>query len=205
MTEENPAEEKSKQKATTYFLVVALIVIIIILGYILFGVKPKPPAPNTVEYSYFTFTEVGGLWQTEVQLAHTVYQAIFRFNPKQVEDVYVTGKLGNLSRQIYITFDPVQQKEDYKYLALAGSELSLHLVRALEKNVTAACTSNETDACIDRTIVKCGDQGKSVIYLNPYPPTQITLNGTCVTLQGEKMELLKSVDRLLFQWYKIMR
>jgi len=204
MTEEQQTEPAQSSKATTYFLVIALIVIIAVLGYIFFGVKLVQPEPEKIEYSYFTFTEVGGLWQTNIQLKDRLYDAVFRFNPKQVEEVYVTGQLENLTGPVYITFDPVQQEDDYKYLALASSELSLHLVRALEKEVIAACTSNETDACLERPVVTCSDQDKSVIYLNTYPPTQITLNGTCVMLQGEKMELLKSVDRLLFQWYRVM-
>ncbi len=202
MTEEPTEEEKTKY--TTYFIVGAVIVLIAFLGYTFFIYKPEPAKVETVEYSYFTFTNVGGLWQTSIQLDKQIYDAVFRFNPKQVEDVYITGELGNFSEPIYITFDPVQDKEAYKYLALASSELSLNLIRALEKEVISACTSNETEACQGRPIVTCGEN-KNVIYLNPLPPTQISLNNTCITLQGHEMELLKSVDRLLYQWYKIMR
>ncbi|HLF55180.1 MAG TPA: hypothetical protein VI612_05695 [Candidatus Nanoarchaeia archaeon] len=202
MSEEPTQEEKTKY--TTYFIVGTIIVLIAFLGYTFFVYKPAPIETETVEYSYFTFTYVQGLWQTSIQLDKQVYDAVFRFNPKQVEDVYITGQLGNFTQPVYITFDPVQDKEAYKYLALASSELSLHLIRALEKEVISACTSNETAACQDRPIVTC-EKGKNVIYLNPLPPTQINLNNTCITLQGHEMELLKSVDRLLYQWYKIMR
>jgi len=35
-------------------------------------------------------------------------------------------------------------------------------------------------------------------------PTQVTLDGSCVKLNGHEFDLLKTVDRLLFQWYKII-
>ena len=80
----------------------------------------------------------------------------------------------------------------------------MHLVRALNISVIAACTKNETDACIDRPIVTCDDPEKSVIYLASKPPTQVVLDSNCVELWGHEFDLLKSVDRLLFRWYEIM-
>jgi len=191
-------------KATKIFISVAAIILIAFLAFLLWP-RDVQPISNTVEYNYFTFYEVGGLWNTKIQLKNQLYEGTFRFNPVQVEDVYIAGNFSNFKPGlIYITFDPNSSSEDFKYLALASAELGLHLVRALNVSIEAACTVNETDACIDRTIVNCGDD-KNVIYIKSEAPTQITLGETCVTLSGIEMELLKSVDRVLFQWYKIMR
>ncbi len=203
-TEEQP--EDKPNKATIYFTVIFLVISIAFVGYVFFGYEPEPPKPESIEYNHFEFYHIGGLWETAIQLDTQVYDAIFRFNPDQVQDVAVKGTLGDFGQPVYITFDPVQNDTNaYKYLALASSELSLHIIRALEKEVIAACTNNETDACIERPIVTCDDTDKNVIYLKTDAPPRITLDGTCITLQGKDMDLLKSADRLLFQWYKIMR
>lgn len=191
-------------KQTQNFLIGLAAIIVLALLVIFYAIpKSAPPDTTTVDYNYFTFTQVGGLWETNIELNNQLYSAIFRYNPKQVEDVYITGNFSGFKKDpIYITFDPDAEKEEFPYLALATTELSLHLIRALNFSVEAACTKNETDACTDRPIITC-DSNESVIYLIAKAPTQITLNGNCVTLSGEGMDLLKSVDRLLFQWYKI--
>lgn len=191
-------------KQTKYFIIIATIAIAVILTGILTGIKKEETKRNIVEYNYFKFEQIGGLWQTAIALDDELYEAVFRYNPEQVKDVYITGNLTGLQKTpIYITFDPESGKEEFKYLALAASELTLHLIRALNFTVEAACTKNKTEACYDRPIITCADNA-SVISLVPNPPTQITLEGDCVTLSGEGMELLKSTDRLLFQWYKVM-
>lgn len=188
---------------TKVFVVVALVVIVLVIGFVFFGFNPELPS-NSVEYNYFTFYEIGGLWQTSIQLDGRMYDAVFRFNPTQVEDVYVAGEFkGFNSSTIYVTFDPLSESQDFAYLALGVSELTLHLARALNYSVVAACTRNETDACVDRPVVTC-DGGLPVVELVADAPTQITLDNRCIRLSGEGFELLRSVDRLLFQWYKIM-
>lgn len=183
---------------------VIIAVIVGVLGFILFGFDTNPPE-NTVDYNYYEFEEVGGLWQTTLVSNGQSYLAVFRFHPNQTEEVYLTGKFtGFKKRPLYITFDPTGTNDEFRYLTLGVTELSLHLIRGMGFQVEAACTKNETDACMDRKIITC-DSDESVIYLVPKAPTQITLDGDCVTLSGDKMELLKSVDRLLFQWYKIIR
>ncbi len=201
MTEDLP----DTKKPTAIFIIVGVVALVAVLGFILFGMKKEKSQSSAFEYNYFKFEEVGGLWQTNIQLGNQVYEGAFRFNPKQVEDVYISGNFSGLASPIYITFDPDAGKEQFKYLALASSELTLHVVRGLNFTVVGACTKNETDACIDRPIVTCADTDKSVIYLKSETPAQITLSNHCVVLTGNEFDLLKSVDRLLFQWYKIMK
>jgi hypothetical protein len=201
MTEEVP----QLNKETKIFYVIGIILFIAILFFLLFGLRHRQAGTNKVDYSYFTFEEIGGLWQTTVQLDKQAYQATFRYNPTQVQDVTIMGNFSGFRKlPIYITFDPEADKDEYKYLALAASELTLNIVRALNFTVEAACTKNITDACADRPIITCKDDA-SVIYLIPKAPTQITLDGHCVILSGSGFELLKSIDRILFQWYKIMK
>ncbi len=197
-------ETSESNRPTKIFIVVGAIILALIIGFLIFGFKSEKVV-ETVEYNYFVFEEFEGLWHTGIEVDGRMYDAVFRFNPEQVEDVYVSGELGDFSAPIYISFDPESDSEQFKYLALASSELSLHLIRALNFSVEAACTKNLTDACVDRPIVSCDDVDKSVIVISSEPPTQITLKDNCVVLSGLELELLKSVDRLLFQWYKVMR
>ena len=201
---EEPSEGE-KKKWTSYFMIGGSIALVAILGFIVFGLKSNPTGASTVEYNYFEFEEIGGLWQTNIQLKDQLYQATFRFNPEQVEDIYVEGNFSLVKSPIYVTFDPDADSEKFKYLALASSELSLNLIRGLNLTLEGACTKNVTDACIDRQIVTCADTDKSVIYLVSNPPTQITLQENCIVISGEGFDLLKSVDRLLFKWYNIMK
>jgi len=160
---------------------------------------------NTVEYNYFTFEEIGGLWHTTIERGGQPYIAAFRFNPEQTEEVYVTGNLSRFNTQpVYITFDPQSDDDQFKYLALATAELGLNLVRGLNMSIEAACTTNGTAECLNRSIVTC-DSNLSVVYLKSESPTQITYDDNCVIVSGHEFDLLKSVDRFLFQWYRIMR
>ncbi len=206
MTDEAPPETN---KETRTFIIIGSIVFVALFFFLIFGVRhPKQAELKTMSYNYYKFEQIGGLWQTDIDLNGQVYQAIFRFNPEQVKDVYITGNASSFRfarEPVYITFEPNASSNDFKYLALAASELSLNLVRALNVTVVAACTENVTDPCANRPIVTCGDKDKNVMYLVPNPPTQITLDNRCATLSGNEMDLLKSVDRMLFQWYKIMK
>lgn len=190
---------------TRNFIIISLTLLVLVFLLIVFGLKSAPKAElNTMTYNFFTFEEIGGFWETDIQLDDQLYRAAFRFNPKQVEDVEIRGNFtGFKTEPIYITFDPDVEREEFKYLALATTELSLHLIRALNYSVEAACTKNLTEACRDRPIVNCGDNA-SVIYIVSKPPTQISLEGSCVKLSGDGFNLVRSVDRLLYQWYKIM-
>lgn len=203
MTESEELEPKLG-KPSKYFIVIGGAIFALVLLFFIFGLKKPEVKRNVVEYNYFKFEEVGNMWQTNVKLESQLYEAIFRFNPKQVENVSVVGNFSGFRKSpIYITFDPDVDSDKFKYLALAATELSLHIVRALNYTVEAACTKNVSEACFNRSVVNCGDDA-SVIYLVADAPARISLNGSCVTLSGEGFDLLRSVDRLLFQWYKIM-
>ncbi|PIN76022.1 hypothetical protein COV18_01200 [Candidatus Woesearchaeota archaeon CG10_big_fil_rev_8_21_14_0_10_37_12] len=203
--EDEQQEEYKASKQTIIFSVVAGVVLLVVIGFLFFGFDDSAPTLPTVEYNYFKFEQIGGMWQTTIELDDQPYEAPFRFNPEQVQDVPVVGKFsGFVKMPVYITFDPESEYDDFKYLALGVSELTLHMVRALNVSVEAACTKNVTDACVDRPIVTCGDFGKSVIYLHTSNETLVNLSNHCITLSGPELDLLKPVDRLLFQWYKIM-
>lgn len=194
---------------TKVFLTTLFAIAVVVTGIFVFGKYLAPKTPyETVEYNGFLFQKIEGLWYTQWQKDDKVYNIPLRYNPYEVELVQVQGSLNETferSRPFFITFNPLEEDEDFRYLTLAVSELSLNLVRGLEQPVQSACTVNETMACHNRSIVDCSHADKAVIYLKAEDPTQVLLKGNCLVLQGKEMELLKTVDRALYHFYGIMR
>lgn len=198
-------EEITLNKNTKKFTAIAGIILLIIL-LALFWPRSAEPKKETINYNNFNFQKTGELWKTTVQIGAQEYELILRYNPKQVENVSIKGKETKFKEpKIYITFNPEEEPDNMKYLALSGAELSQSIGRALGKEVEAACTQNTTDYCQNITKAKCGDKDKSVIYITAKGPTQILLTENCITLQGEKMELLRSTDLLLYRYYGIIQ
>lgn len=201
------SEELSKQ--TKIFITLGALAIaafILFAGYMI--MKPEVIEKETLEYNYFTFEEEQGMWKTTIQKGEQPYELVLRFNPYEVENITYEGNLTPewfMNPPIYITFDPDTEPEQMKYLALAASEVGLSLVRGIGVNISAACTKNITEDCMNQTIVACNDTDKSVIYLKIGEPNRLFIENNCVTLQGKDFGILKSVDRLLYEWYGIIR
>ncbi|MFH1511703.1 MAG: hypothetical protein ABIF10_08490 [Candidatus Woesearchaeota archaeon] len=159
---------------------------------------------NNFLYNNFAFVYANGMWYTRWQKNGNLFTIPLRYNPRQVEDVTITGELDErfVAENLYITFDP--RGENFTYLALAAAELSVNLATALDAIPTAACAYNETEACYQRPIVSCQDQDKAVIFLRESEETKVIFGGNCMIIQGKEMNLLKSVDRVLYIWYGIM-
>ncbi len=201
VTEEKPAESKKG------IIIVVISVIVIIAAFAALLTLGKDSGKD-VNYNGFDFVNVDGIWRTEWQREGQAYELDFRFNPKDVEDIPVTGKtdLRFQFEKIYLTLDPTNEERtpETAYLNLAAVELSRKLVEPFERNVTAACTRNETDACFSRPIVTCENTNSSVIYLKQADKARIILNGNCAVIQGSGESIVKAADKALFQWLKIM-
>ena len=197
------SEEKEEKKGFNPAIILGVAVIaIVILFIVVISIKPKPPEPLTVEYNGYKFVKKDNLWFTDWQVGKQVFTLTFRFNPQEVRDVSISGHLDQrfFEAYSYITFDPVNKSMGY--VALAASELSLNLARGLATTPIAACTFNAS-ACSERPIITCNSTDEPVIYLNRDGPSEIVFAGNCITLSGDGIGLLKSVDKLLYLWYGI--
>lgn len=198
--------EKREKRSERVFLIAAAALILIIVGILLIP-KVYQPKPPTVEYNAFIFEQRDGLWHTEWQLENQTYLLSLRYNPYEVENVPVRGAFDpafNEFRQTHIAFDPLVPTFQFKWLTLGASELGLSLARALQRDIVAACTRNETEECYTRPIVSCPDPDRAVILLEAEGAPEIIVEGTCVRLRGTELELLKSVDKFLYKWYQII-
>ncbi|MBW3004462.1 hypothetical protein KY310_01360 [Candidatus Woesearchaeota archaeon] len=203
---EREEKEAAKLRKIAAIVVVGVIVIFFVA---LFGVKyfynDKVEYP-TVTYHGFEFTEIADTWYTQWQNEEKLVAISARYNPYEVENVTVLGELSEGFQQsdVYVTFDPYSDQEEFKYLALAAADLSQSIAKAFSKKVIPACTQYHNETCENVSIVTCEDTDKAVIHLIAEEPTQIVLKGNCVVLQGKEFELIRSVDKLLYLWYKII-
>ncbi len=165
---------------------------------------PKTPDAQVYTYNLLPFQSSEGFWLTQIERDGQLYNLQFRYFPTEVENVPMNGMVSEdfSSRDIYVTFDP--KPSGLGNLTIAAGELSLNLARGLDLSLISSCTSAEF-GCEDRPIVTCENTSLSVIYLRENPETGINLTDNCITVQGEGKELIRSVDHLLYVWYRIIR
>jgi hypothetical protein len=148
------------------------------------------------------------MWFFEWQDGGKLFSVPLRFSPYDVENITIEGELNESFNRndVYVTFDP--DSDDMTYLALGATELAVNMARAIDVRPIAACTKNSTgeeefDFCFGRPIIGCS-AGKSVIYLKTSEKTRLVLLGECIVIEGRGFELLRAIDRLLYQWYGII-
>lgn len=156
-------------------------------------------------YNGYSFVKADGLWWTEMNKFGTLLKVPLHFGPKELEDIPITGTLSpkfNDGEQLYVAIDP---DVNDKYYSLALSELSFNIVKGLDREPVGSCIK-ENWACDNRTLVSCNNtQGKAVVELALEEGPGIELQGTCIKVKGNyQYDIVKSVNRLLYQWYGVM-
>ena len=157
-------------------------------------------------YNGYSFVKSDGLWWTEMNKFGTRLKVPLHFGPRDLTEVKVTGTLNssfNEPLEVFVAIDPLVRD---KYYTLAVSELSVNLAQGFDRVPIGSCTT-EDYRCENRTIVNCDDTpGKPAIELAQAPGPQIELRNWCIQVQGqEPYDLVKAVDRLLLQWYGVMK
>lgn len=155
-------------------------------------------------YNGYSFVKADGLWWTEVNKFGTRLKIPLHFAPKELEDIKFQGNLDpafNEGDKVYIAIDPNVVSKHY---TLAISELSFNLVKGMDRIPVGSCTE-EHPACEGREIINCETaNGKPVVELALDPEQKIELIGTCIKVSGTEFDLVKGVNRVLYQWYDIM-
>lgn len=155
-------------------------------------------------YNGYSFVKADGLWWTEVEVKNRIIKIPLHYGPLEVENVPVTGKLApefNQGDKIYIAIDPTVNYD--KYYTLALMELNNNILQGVNRNLEAAC-SEENPVCENRTVVNCENtKNVPVVQLSVDDQPSIHLGGTCIKITGRGEDLVKSVDRVLYGWYKV--
>ncbi len=219
--EKDTGKKEEENKSSTLRTVLAVTAILLVFGLTFYLVYKGSPVeadqPEYYMYNDFAFVKQGSLWVTQVQQPGSkyLYTIPLHYGPRDLTEV---GMIGVFSQDfadanyVYITIDPdqIENTQDMpegeeSHISLAAAELSLVLSQAIQRNPIAACSRNESEACSERPIARCEEDGEPVIYLQEEGDAMIYFNGDCIYLNGEGPELVKAVDRLLLYWLGVMR
>ena len=207
-TESQKVIAKSPKRNIKIILVLIAIIVIAALlykGNQYYEEKKEYDATHKV-YNYYTFENDEIHWKTTWINNNQPYILNFRHWPGELEDIKIIGKLNSVfsdADDVYLTFDA--DGENFDYLALAATEISLNINQVLGKNIFAACIANNTPDCYMRPIVTCEDRETAVIFLRVAENPQVILSGNCMTLEGTDEELVMAAERVLYAWYGIMQ
>lgn len=221
--EKKESEEKKNKKDKSFFYsTFAVISFLIVLGLTLLGIKIfSPPDINDITaeiiekgkteegylYNGFVFIYRDNLWHTKLQRGNELYNLHFHYSPEHVDQIPITGSLREDldTSTFYITHDPLE--ENTSLIALASLELNLNMIKGMGVRTIPACYRNETkfekNACENTPIITCDNTEKAVIFVKTGESEKITLDDNCIIIEGKGNGLLKSVDRVLFDFYGI--
>ena len=226
MNKENTAEQPSKSSEKTLIISIAIIVLIlisIIAFSIFYKQEPKTledlhvlnlkgklkPSQGYVYKGAYSFVTLDNLWYTQLTSPKgtKIYSLALRYSPKDLKDIVIEGNLNEMlfdnQTDFFVTFNPTGK--DFSYVALAVADFNTHMSKVFEKKPIAACDRNETEPCKTRPIVTCGDTDKFVLYIKESQKFRTYYNENCIVVEGNGFDLVRGVDRILYNLYGIMK
>ena len=220
------AQEEPKKSSEKILIVSISIIVLLFISVIAFSIINKPQ-PKTLEdlhvlnlkgklkpeqgYVYkgvYSFVTLDNLWYTQLTSPKgaKIYSLALRYSPKDLKGIAIEGTLDteffNNQSNFYNTFNPTGK--ELSYVSLAVADFSTHMAKVFEKDPIAACDRNETEACKTRPIVTCEDAGKLVLYIKESERFRAYYNNNCIVVEGNGFDLVKGVDRVLYNLYGIM-
>ena len=220
----NEEQKLSSEKTLIIGVSVIIIILISILAYSYFN-RPQPktledlhilnlqgklkPSQGYIYKGVYSFVTLDDLWYTQLASPKgtKLYSLALRYSPKDLKDIVIEGKLNkeffDSQSEYYVTFNPVGK--DFSYVGLAVADFNTHMSKVFEKRPIAACDRNETEPCKARPIVTCGDSGKLVLYVKESPRFRTYYSNNCIVVEGNGLDLVKGVDRILYSLYNIMK
>ncbi len=224
--EKKTQEIDISQKSSDKSIIIAISVIIVLLAAVLVYSMFAKQEPKTLEdlhvanikgdlkpeqgYVYkgvYSFVNLDGLWYTQLKSPRgtKTYEMALRYSPNDVEEIDIEGSLNanlfNNATEYYVTFNPTGQ--EFSHIALAVADFNTHMAKVFGKNPVAACDRNETDACKTRPVVTCNSD-KIVLYVKEAEKTRAYYNSNCIVVEGMGLDLVKGVDRVLYNLYGMM-
>ncbi len=225
-TVEEDAEKEPKSSSEKILLIsigIVLLLFVSILAYSIFN-KPRPktleelhvmnlkgelkPEQGYVYKGAYSFINFDNLWYTELKSPKgtRIYSLALRYSPRDLKDIVIEGslntKLFNEKNEFFVTFNPTGK--DFSYVALAVADFNTHMSKVFEKMPIAACDRNETEVCKTRPIATCEDADKLVLYIKEANRFRAYYNDNCIVVEGNGLDLVKGVDRVIYNLYNIM-
>ena len=219
-------EDISKKSSDIVLILSIITIILIFIGIITYSILNKQQ-PKTLEdlhvlnlkgklkpeqgYVYkgvYSFVTLDNLWYTQLTSPKGVkiYSLALRYSPKDLKDILIEGNLNaeffNNKSEFFVTFNPTGN--EFSYVGLAVADFNTHMSKVFEKKPIAACDRNETEPCKTRPIVTCSDADKFVLYIKEADKFRTYYNNNCIVVEGNGFDLVKGVDRILYNLYNIM-
>jgi len=214
-------------KSSDRILIISIAVIVLLLSAILAYSIFNKPRPKTLEelhvlnlkgklkpeqgYVYkgvYSFINFDNLWYTQLTSPKgtNIYSLALRYSPNDLKGIVIEGRLNsgffNNQSEFYVTYNPIGK--DFSYVSLAVADFDTHMAKVFEKKPIAACDRNETEACKTRPTVTCEDKDKLVLYIRESERFRTYYNDNCIVVEGNGFDLVKGVDRVLYNLYGIM-
>ena len=221
-------EVKEVKLKSDKLLIIGVIVIILIFAAII-GSRyvNNPELPTTIDelhelnlkgklkpeqgylykgvYSFVKFDNVW-YWQLPSPSRKTLYNFNFRYSPRDLEYITIRGWLDadkfNNATQYYATFNPLGK--NLTYVRLARLDYDIMMTRIFQKTPISACDRNATTACIGVPIITCENTDDIVIYYKESDELSIEYKDNSIIISGSGFDLVKGVDRVLYNLYGIM-
>lgn len=222
-----PEPEEGQKNSSEKPLIIGIsIIVLLFIGIIAYSISHKEQ-PRTLEelhvlnlqgklkpeqgYVYkgvYSFVKFDDVWHTNLKSPKStrIYNMALRYSPAEVEEIVIEGELDKQffdnQTEFFVTFNPAGN--DFSMVALAVADFDAHMLKVFEKKPIAACDRNETEACRERPIVTCSDTGKLVLYVREADRFRVYYSNNCIVVEGSGFELVKGVDRILYNLYGIM-
>lgn len=224
-TNKEPEEEPKKSSDRVLFITVAVILVLLasIFSFsAIYKQQPKTledlhilnlkgklkPEQGYVYKGVYSFVTLDNLWYTQITSPKgtKVYSLALRYSPNDLKDIVIEGQLDsalfNNQSEFFVTFNPTGK--EFSFVGLAVADFNTHMSKVFEKKPVAACDRNETEPCISRPIITCEDKDKLVLYVRESGRFRAYYNGNCIVVEGNGLDLVKGVDRILYNLYNIM-
>ena len=157
-------------------------------------------------YNGFNFNKEAGIWYTQIERNGLPYIIMTEHGPKEVENMLVSYK-GNIfntltrsGNTIYLSFDPTQ--ENKSDVAVAAVDFAKGLSIVYRMDVESACLVNATECTQIQT---CNTTDKAIIEIIKDDNPRAEYEGNCLRVYGKNTDLIKVVNRLMFEWYGIIQ
>ena len=166
------------------------------------------PSQGYVYKEIYSFVTLDDFWYTQLKSPQgtKVYDMAMRYSPRDLRNMTIDGQLNkelfDSSAKFYITFNPLGKSLPYVNLAVA--DFDTHMAKVFEKEPIGACDRNETAICQSRPIVTCSDSDKLVLYIKESDRSRVYYSSNCIVVEGSGFDLVKGVDRALYNLYNIM-
>lgn len=203
--------KKKKDLKIDYISIILALVLIVSMSYVIFKATNPDFDINgskimSLTYNEFDFQKDSGIWYTQIEKNNQPYIIMTEFNPLEVENIsmiYNPNYFKSLTKpksNVYISFDPREiNKSD---VTVASVDLVKGLSTVFNTKIRSGCFVNDTGC---KEIIRCNSTDDAVIEIIRDDNPRAVYDKNCLKIYGKNKELIKVINRILFEWYDIIK